>query len=267
MPPRNDSGLTDEQKRAAVDRALELMGEGLSQKQAAQRAADELGVSEASVRRWADSQGRSLSRVTDAEARQRTAQATRVVRSWSLEDYRRWVNEAGALVDEGLKDILVTPGVDLDRLSKVTTVMKRVIEVDTRLDLRGAGFASSPDDGEEQVEANRLVLMLKDLAEHDRWMEESGFLREGPTPLERVLSRVDREALMDEALKHAEVDAIEARISRLKRSGEQATADSELMGAPTVTQTARMAEPERTRERLRLMRKGGGAAHEPEPPW
>ena len=136
--PRNDTGVSEQQKREAVDKALELMRGGLSQKKASDKVADEVGVSTATIRRWADSQGRSLSLVTDDQARQRTEKARRILRTMRIEDYALTVNKLGQGTAEGVDEWFDSPERDERTRGRLAVDMKRVIELDQRIIAMGA---------------------------------------------------------------------------------------------------------------------------------
>ncbi|MCR4338977.1 MAG: hypothetical protein NUW01_03715 [Gemmatimonadaceae bacterium] len=69
--PRNQTGLTEDERAAVVTRAHELLAEGKSAAKAATETAAETGVSASSVRRYCESVGRPLTQPTP-EARART---------------------------------------------------------------------------------------------------------------------------------------------------------------------------------------------------
>lgn len=65
--------MTEDQKRAAVERARELMLEGLSQNKAAEQVGQEWGVSGRTVINWASAMGTPLSAFSHERAKTRAA--------------------------------------------------------------------------------------------------------------------------------------------------------------------------------------------------
>lgn len=147
--------LTDEQKVAAVDRAIALMREGESQSAATRRAAEEFGTSSPSVRRYAIRQGRPLADITTEETKKRTERAAVVAKVYGLAEQREIAMLLVTAIELRARTLLTQAGdenapPDLDlRLQRATVALREATELEHTLAMRGA----TPRPGEDVPEA------------------------------------------------------------------------------------------------------------------
>lgn len=161
-----------------VAEAARLVAEGSSISKALKAAAALYGVSASSVRRYAADSGAVLERSTSVPLSEDTTLATAARRAYGLDDLRALQHDTMEVVAMAVAGIrAATMGPDgkyddalavalLPELGRATTVLKRLGDLDERLDRRGAPL-DTPSGGKPEDEQN--ALLSEALAAREEW--------------------------------------------------------------------------------------------------